>query len=97
MADPATTDIKQPFSSTALPSQDDLVDSEQNAFQNSSSACGPPTTLEVLGDHLFAKIEDLNQLEVTDLDVPKLTGILLELGEREVKTTVTSVAFFCTR
>lgn len=49
-----------------------------------SSSGQPPTTLEVLGDHLYAKIEELSETEPVDFDVAKLTGILLECGEGEV-------------
>lgn len=43
-----------------------------------------PSTLEVLGDHLYAKIAYIGESECLVLDVAKLTGILLECGEQEV-------------
>jgi hypothetical protein len=50
----------------------------------------PPTMLEVLGDHLFCKVQELCPSVVSvrdsncEVDVAKITGVLLELGEVKV-------------
>ena len=45
----------------------------------------PPTKMEVLGEHLYAKIQELQEAGDGELDVAKLTGVLLELGEQKVE------------
>ncbi|KAK7094514.1 hypothetical protein V1264_006067 [Littorina saxatilis] len=40
--------------------------------------------LEALGEHLYAKIEEVQEAYHVDLDVAKVTGVLLELGEEQV-------------
>ena len=42
--------------------------------------------LEVLGEHLYIKIEEMQELFRVELDVARITGILLELGEQQVRT-----------
>ena len=41
--------------------------------------------LEVLGEHLYIKIEEMPELFRMELDVAKITGVLLELGEQQVR------------
>lgn len=43
-----------------------------------------PTIIEALGEHLYIKIEHLTQVQSIETDIGKLTGILLETGEKEV-------------
>lgn len=58
-------------------------DSDSHPCSESSS---PPTMLEVLGEHLYIKIEEMQELFRVELDVARITGILLELGEQQVRT-----------
>ena len=49
--------------------------------------------LEVLGEHLYIKIEEMPELFRMELDVAKITGVLLELGEQQVRLLKAQV--FC--
>ena len=50
-----------------------------------SESSSPPTMLEVLGEHLYIKVEEMPELSGVEVDVAKITGVLLELGEQQVR------------
>ena len=60
-------------------------DADSCTHSDSSESSSPPTMLEVLGEHLYIKIEEMPELFRMELDVAKITGVLLELGEQQVR------------